>query len=53
MMMTMILSQSKGRVFIFTWKSFFTISGDDPQGLVENGCFILTLDGGNLESKSA
>jgi hypothetical protein len=27
--------------------------GDESQGFMENGCFILTLCGGNLASKSA
>jgi hypothetical protein len=46
-----VLSQSN--VLHITWQSFVTISGEDSQGFVGNGCFILTLGGGNLASKSA
>ena len=52
-MMIILLMYSQSNVLHLTWKSFFTISGDDSQGFVGNGCFILTLGGGNLASKSA
>lgn len=36
-----------------TLNNFLTISGEDSQGCMQNGCFILTEFGGNSASKSA
>lgn len=35
-----------------TLNSFLTSSGEESQGLAENGCFIFTFCGGNLANKS-
>lgn len=37
---------------MYTLNSFLTLSGEESQGCVPNGFFILTESGGNLASKS-